>query len=344
MSAFQRLGRTKRWKTFLTTLILFLLVLKSNILCRFVCVWNDEGKEATSYSMVQAYVEKGLIKYNAVSASCKDRGKSLNLLIMIPSRITNFKQRAALRKSWLSTTKTNNTVHHIFVLGKSDNAFYNDIASAESNIFNDIISLDITDTNENETLKSVGILQWAHVNCARVTYLLKINDDVFLNIHSLLKYLNRTKPLNAIIGCRQDKMQSFHLPFLNKRDSFFMDVDFTHPVYIHGSAYLISGDILSQLYLATRRVPVFLFEDIYITGLCRQYIKADAIGHSGFSCGYREKGPCGSNFRYSITGNQYRPEQIVRMWKELQDRWSDCRLLDNYWLSRTFDVLRNMLF
>jgi hypothetical protein len=345
MPAFQRLSHDKRWKIILTVLILFLLVLKTNILCRFACVQSDEREEITPYKVMQAYMENGLVKYNAKSTSCRDHGQSLDLLIMIPSKITNFKQRTAIRKSWLSTAKTNHSIRHFFVLGKSDNVFYNAIASTESNIFNDIIRLDMTDNDENETLKSIRILEWVHMNCANVKYLLNIKDDIFLNVNSLLKYLKRSKPVNAVSGCRQDGTQISHLPSVKKHDSSLMTgVDFSHLMYIRGSAYLISGDIITKLYLATQRVPVFSSEDIYITGLCRQYIKADAIGHPGFSCGYREKGPCGSNFRYSITGNNYRPEEIVRMSKELNDRWSDCRLIDNYWISRAFDILRKILF
>lgn len=72
---------------------------------------------------------------------------------------------------------------------------------------------------------------------------------------------------------------------------------------------------------------VFHFEDVYITGLiCRKEIGTVALEHKGFNCGYRNRGPCGNNFKFQITGHHYTPREIQRMWLELQDRWSYFRL------------------
>ena len=83
-----------------------------------------------------------------------------------------------------------------------------------------------------------------------------------------------------------------------------------------------------------------MFEDVYITGLCRRHIGALAKSHAEFSCGYRDKGPCGSNFLYEITGHHYSPKEVQRMWSELQNRWSDCRLVDSYFVYRVIDIFK----
>jgi hypothetical protein len=58
---------------------------------------------------------------------------------MVPSNISIFKQRAAVRKSGFPLPKQITLYIIFFVLGKNDNVFDNDIPRTESNIFKDII-------------------------------------------------------------------------------------------------------------------------------------------------------------------------------------------------------------
>ncbi|XP_062588449.1 beta-1,3-galactosyltransferase 1-like [Saccostrea cucullata] len=336
--------RLKRRKGIFIAFVLF-LVLTIKLLNFFV--FGNEKMEVLLYRMIKSYKDKGLIRYETTQSLCQDHDNTpLKLLIMISSRITHFHRRTALRKSWISLFSSNDTIRYSFVIGRSESTVYNDAANTERNVFNDIILLDLEDTDDSEASKTIGILNWTHKNCAKVQYLLKINDDTFLNIYTLNKYLKRNKQENAIIGCKTDGSENEHFlqKYLFRHLYFSTTVQNVHPVYIKSSAYLITGDIISKLYMATNHVQHFCSEDKYITGLCREYIKAEAVGHSGFSCGYRDKGPCGSNFRYAITGNQYYPDELVRMWKELNNRWSDCRLIDNYWISIAFDTVKKYMF
>ncbi|XP_062590641.1 beta-1,3-galactosyltransferase 5-like [Saccostrea cucullata] len=337
MKVCQYFTRLKGRKPLLVVCVFICVVLINKILNRFV--YCNEGKKVKSYRLVQAYVDNGLFQFKSTQPLCQDPQKTpLNLLVMISSRPTHFDRRTALRESWISLLSSDKRIRHFFIIGRSKTAFYNEIANTEGNIFNDIIQMDMEDTDENETNKSIAMLGWVHKNCAKVQYVLKINDDVFLNIHLLIKDLQHTHKKNAVIGCRVDDSKTI-LNSVFRLVSFAQFDRSKQPVYVKSSAYLITGDIISKMYMATHHVSNITTEDKYITGLCREYIKAEAVGHPGFSCGYRDKGPCGSNFRYAITGNHYYPDELVRMWKELNNRWSDCRLIDNYWVSYAFDVV-----
>lgn len=70
--------------------------------------------------------------------------------------------------------------------------FYSqDYVVAESYLYNDIIQERFHDTYNNLTLKSVMLLKWANTYCDKGTYLMKSDDDIFVNIPSLLKILKK---------------------------------------------------------------------------------------------------------------------------------------------------------
>jgi hypothetical protein len=223
-------------------------------------------------------------------------------------------------------------------VGNSDKTEINDIVKEENHLYNDIIIVDINERYDNLIEKSIYMLEWLHMNCGRVKYVLKVDDDIFLNVQNLLHHLQQTSPTNSIIGCKVKNTSPFRFPLSKwyiSRQQYEFD---TFPDYISGPAYLITGDILSKLYFATRKVPRIFLEDVYINGLCRQYIKAQAQGHPGFSCGYRDEGPCGAHFRYKITGHHYYPTEIERMWNELNDKWHTCPFQHSYWVSKFVDI------
>nr|XP_050050571.2 beta-1,3-galactosyltransferase 4-like [Dermacentor andersoni] len=59
----------------------------------------------------------------------------------------------------------------------------------ESARYGDIIQADFRDTYRNLTLKSVFLLKWAFMYCSRAQFLLKTDDDVFVNVDNLVRFL-----------------------------------------------------------------------------------------------------------------------------------------------------------
>ncbi|XP_056014233.1 beta-1,3-galactosyltransferase 1-like [Ostrea edulis] len=259
---------------------------------------------------------------------------------MVPSAVTNFEQRHAIRSTWGNVSSVPTTVLVRFLLGRTTNTTLQDIAATENQLYNDIVFEDILETYENLTLKSIAMLRWALLHCHQIRYLLKIDDDMFLNLPRLLETLTKYPKVNSIVGCKVSRSVPFRSSLSKWSVSRALYPDDYYPDYIAGTAYLISGDIIRTLYRATQKVPYFIFEDVYITGLCRRYIGAIAKDHTGFSGGYRDEGPCGNNFRYKITGHHYSPSEIKRMWLELKDRWSTCRFLDQKIIYRLVDMFK----
>lgn len=64
--------------------------------------------------------------------------------------------------------------------------------------YHDIIQENFLDTYNNLTLKSVMMLKWVISNCNKAKFLMKTDDDMFINVAMLLKTLH-SKPQNTSI-------------------------------------------------------------------------------------------------------------------------------------------------
>jgi len=59
--------------------------------------------------------------------------------------------------------------------------------------YGDIIQCHSRDTYTNLTLKSIAALEWTHEYCPWAQYLLKTDDDMFIDIHRLLRFIDKVE-------------------------------------------------------------------------------------------------------------------------------------------------------
>ncbi|XP_065929295.1 beta-1,3-galactosyltransferase 1-like [Magallana gigas] len=319
------------------------------ILCVLVLIYifctpfrrqNDKTME-NNHGRMKIYIDADVVHPQPDnSLACVENGENVFLFIMIPSAITNFEQRNVIRRTWGDVSKVRPNVVVRFIVGRSEQPFLQELVLKENRIHHDLVIKDIPEFYENLTQKSVAMLSWIVSYCSRARYFLKIDDDMFLNLPRLLNFLSNHAQTNSIVGCKYEHSKPRRYPFSKWRVSWEQYSKSEYPVYVSGPAYVISGDIISKLYQATKEVPQFVFEDVYITGMCRKHIGALAKSHPEFTCGYRDVAPCGSHFRNQITGHHYSPTEIGRMWTELQDRGSTCRLIDSFGIYIIVDLLK----
>ncbi len=197
----------------------------------------------------------------------------LTVLLGIVSSAENSFARAAVRNSWASITlkNTNPEIRHIFLIGRSMNNSVNNMVKEENEIFNDILYGDFLDTYRNVTFKTVMLIQWFTQQCPHARFMVKVDDDVFLNTTGLLKVVTGKPSLEykhwiCLWGCIKnsycvrDPTNKWFIPF---RDYLYR----TYPVYCLGAAYLISKDLVTSITPLTTSVPYIPIEDAYV-GIC----------------------------------------------------------------------------
>jgi len=192
--------------------------------------------------------------------------KRVETLFVVPSRPSGQMARDAIRRTWAAPGRLkdlNSTI--VFLIGSNDNL--NMQLRSESEQFGDIIQADFVDSYLNLTLKSTIMIRWVDEFCPHIKLLVKVDDDIYLYHANLAKFLNENKdrPQTMVGNLVRDAK-----PFRSKSNKWFVDkTEFepdTYPDYLFGACYVISGDTLPSLSALTMTVPLFKFEDIYVTG------------------------------------------------------------------------------
>ncbi len=140
-------------------------------------------------------------QYAKVVAPCRPKStKSRSVFVAIISAPGNFERRVMIRRTWLNhfRDQTNDQrvdlVGYAFVMGKTDNMFIKPFIDTESENLGDILQVDMLDNYRNLSMKVAGLMNWVNTNCPKVDFMLKVDDDVYVNVHNLATVLHSLSP------------------------------------------------------------------------------------------------------------------------------------------------------
>ena len=209
--------------------------------------------------------------------------------------------RDAIRSSWGFVCKQVEWCSYVFIVGCTfDNVIENQIKE-EHLKYNDILKEPFVDTYNNLTLKSIFALKHFVTQRVRLRYLLKVDDDSYVNILGLQKMLKEnikeTSNERSIYGYLQRGLKAHHwLPKVHRPTMETIDDEKIHkwivprylyrkrlfPQFIAGAGYLVERENAECLLSASQTVSIIHLEDVYITGLCALKCHLKRIHHAGF--------------------------------------------------------------
>ncbi|KAK0066807.1 beta-1 3-galactosyltransferase 1, partial [Biomphalaria pfeifferi] len=257
------------------------------------------------------------------------------LIICVEISRGNNKTRQTIRQTWGSyaNVSSNNTTL-IFFLG-SEHPSTNGSQSVqyfidkEAELYGDILQEDYVDHYNNLSLKSVSILKWVSLQCPESQFLLKVDDDMYVNVPVLVQTLDdisksKGKEYPFIVG---DEVQ-ISAPARSPRSKFYTPVSVykgnLYPRYASGVSYAMTTSAAKLLYNASLQVPVFWLEDVYVTGILAEKVKVEVIHNPLINIGKHEVSGC--HFRNKISGHHYSASDMERIHRELYNETTKCFL------------------
>ena len=121
------------------------------------------------------------------------------LLVIVCSALQNFEARYSIRNSWAEDQQSNN-VKVVFLVGQRINETLQEKLNSESEQYGDIIQESFIDSYANLTVKSLMLLKWFTHNCDNTQYLLKTDDDMYINLPKLYEIVQANKKPNLLLG------------------------------------------------------------------------------------------------------------------------------------------------
>uniref|UniRef100_A0A1A9W437 Galectin domain-containing protein n=1 Tax=Glossina brevipalpis TaxID=37001 RepID=A0A1A9W437_9MUSC len=271
----------------------------------------------------QIYESGHILEEIELDQLCPKNGTGLKLLILITSALEHSDARLAIRQSWGHYTERRD-VSIAFVLGRTANQNLNKDLSEENSIYGDLIRGHYIDSYNNLTLKTISSLEWVDQHCAKAKFILKTDDDMFINVSKLLLFLdNHAKDKKTIYGRLAKKWK----PIRNKKSKYYVSPGqfgaAVFPPFTTGPAYVMTRDVIHDVYEQALRQVYFKLEDVFTTGIVAQQLGIKRVHINDF---LNRRIPFNScNIRKAISVHMIKPNEQFDLWRKLLDQTIKCK-------------------
>ncbi|KFM64448.1 UDP-GlcNAc:betaGal beta-1,3-N-acetylglucosaminyltransferase 5A, partial [Stegodyphus mimosarum] len=193
---------------------------------------------------------------------------NVHILILVHTAPNHFHHRNVIRSTWGNLEPEFPVIKIVFLLAATEEFQAN--IERENYSYRDIVQGNFLDSYRNLTYKHVMGLSWASENCAHAKYLLKMDDDIFMDVYQLLDYIYakfKYFDLENNIACYFQK----HMPVVRDPVSkwYVSKAEFssdTFDDYCSGWAYLTTPHAAKSLIYSARKLPYFWVDDVHLTG------------------------------------------------------------------------------
>ncbi|XP_046453458.1 uncharacterized protein LOC124201058 isoform X3 [Daphnia pulex] len=209
------------------------------------------------------------------AAAAGNSSSRISLFISVISGPNNYERRAAIRRTWPVHLKNQTNLNHPldvvgfgFVIGLTNDSVVQQKVKEESEQFGDILLVNMIDRYVNLSVKVASLFNWVDTYCPRVDYVLKVDDDVYVNVHNLATVLHSLTVADQSIYGRQcggnipdRKGGKWMTSYENWPWQKF-------PIYFQGAGVVIAGSAVRPILAAMQVTPYFIWDDMYLVGLC----------------------------------------------------------------------------
>lgn len=266
-------------------------------------------------------------------------GANIFLLLFVKSSPENQKQRQVIRETWGNESFTQSElgvrIVVLFCLGIHHNAHEQaNIQAAllqENQEHQDLIQQDFLDTFHNLTRKLILQFQWAHEYCPWAHFFMSADDDVFVHMPNLVRYLQQLQgmpsenPRDLWVG----HVYRGSPPVRSKGNKYYVPPDMypwvSYPDYTAGAGYVVSGNVAAKIYQATLLLNSSLHIDDVFMGICAKAMGIAPKGHVYFS-GQAKTLHHSCIYGCMITSHSHTPADMRSLWQATKDpeinRWS----------------------
>ncbi|XP_068105188.1 beta-1,3-galactosyltransferase 9 [Hyperolius riggenbachi] len=266
-----------------------------------------------------------------VSGSGLCPSQDVFLLLVIFSHPENKTRREMIRETWANTTAMQGyVVTRVFMMGRSDSEFIQSDVFNESQAHQDIVQGEFVDLYQKETSKAIMMMEWVVTFCPNAKFILKADQQMFVNVRSLASYLLSLKSHTEelYIG----KVIHQQLPERDPESPDFVPVSAYskkyYPDYCSGSAMVISQNVVRKMYFVSTEVTPLVPSDVFI-GICAQWVGVIPLQSSRFSGGrhIRYNRCC-----YQVIFSSFNMDdlELSAVWRDLQGR-QECSKLETYY-------------
>ncbi|XP_059614862.1 beta-1,3-galactosyltransferase 5 [Phlebotomus argentipes] len=196
--------------------------------------------------------------------SCSELHLQPLVLILVHSAPGNWRKRNLIRRTW---GRDDARARLLFLLGTVASADDQLDLVEENQEYGDLIQGNFIDAYRNMTYKHAMALKWFTYSCPEAHFLLKTDDDVFVNSPTMFDFLENGVDRRRLVACYEVSGARVKRSFRSKwRVSTKEYPGKYYPAYCPGFSIIYSPDAVVMLYREAQRSPYFWIDDVHVTG------------------------------------------------------------------------------
>nr|XP_002731618.1 PREDICTED: uncharacterized protein LOC100371092 [Saccoglossus kowalevskii] len=189
------------------------------------------------------------------------------ILVGVESAPSHFDSRSAIRQTWANRNlQKNHSTRVVFLVGIPESVEIQEELSRESLEYDDIVQGSFQEHYRNLTRKTIMFLRWSYYFCLSANFVIKTDDDVFVNLMIIVPQLSLMPKGDIYLGQHQGNPRVIRDPQNKWYTSYDVYPDEYYPSYNIGALYIISGDLSRRCYeyISENRTGYISSEDAYI--------------------------------------------------------------------------------
>jgi len=239
-----------------------------------------------------------------------------SVVVMVSSSPNHTIERNMIRQTWGTRQKFEKylpTWKTFFVIGRQNNASHGDDVIQESKDHGDIILGDFQEHFYNLSLKVQVGFEWSVKYC-RYNYLLKTDDDVFVNMGNLFRFLGQSNVTrqelyagNIIYKARPQRKGKYAVT----EEEYSRPV---YPRYASGGGFVVSRDVVERMIPHFNVLDPFKIDDAYV-GMLALKAGVDVTHSDDFEMFKEDKNKCAFKRKEIIHHKVYNKECMLKLYE-----------------------------
>ncbi|XP_055688380.1 beta-1,3-galactosyltransferase 5 [Lutzomyia longipalpis] len=203
-------------------------------------------------------------EYIIEQKSCSELHVQPLVLILVHSAPGNGEKRALIRRTW---GRDDVRARLLFLLGAVASPKVQGELEVENARHGDLVQGNFIDAYRNMTYKHAMALKWFTYSCPEAHFLLKTDDDVFVNSPTMFDFLENGVDRRRLVACYEVQEARVKRSYRSKwRVSTKEYPGKYYPAYCPGFSIIYSPDAVVLLYREAQRNPYFWIDDVHVTG------------------------------------------------------------------------------
>ncbi|XP_050049661.1 beta-1,3-galactosyltransferase brn [Dermacentor andersoni] len=267
---------------------------------------------------------------------CAEVNGTVRLLLLVKSALQHRSRRDAIRRSWGFESRFSDVViRRVFMLGTGKPETQDEV-DAEYARHKDLVQADFIDAYYNNTIKTMLGFRWAFQHCRKAEFVLCVDDDYYVSVKNLLKFIRNPWGLSAVESEEENTPTTFigdgrlwagfvfarSRPMRHRWSKWYLSLDeypFSRfPPYVTAGAFVLSQPALVDLYQVSQYTRPFRFDDIFL-GIVARKAGLQPLHSDAFRFWGRPESP--QDFEGLVAAHGFSdPELLVRVWEQQKSR------------------------